>query len=246
MPVLSLKCQHRYAGGFVLDVSFEMARSFTALFGPSGSGKTSILSIVAGLLRPDQGEVRLNDRTLLDTSRGICIAPAARNIGVVFQDALLFPHLTVRDNLEYGRRHRRNPRRTVQFTRVVDVLELGALLERYPRGLSGGEKQRVALGRALLSGPEMLILDEPFVSCDDRLKGHILAYLDAAVAEWDMPALFVTHSQDEVRRAAEWVVVLDGGRVVATGSPDEALVPPGRGVCRVFRGGPAESVPRPA
>ena len=214
MSVLSFRCQHRYATGFDLDVSFEITCRFTSLFGPSGSGKTSILSVIAGLLRPSQAEVRLNGRTLLDTARKVSLTPPRRNVGVVFQDALLFPHLTVRDNLQYGRRHRRHPRRTVDFARVVEVLELGALLPRYPRGLSGGEKQRVALGRALLSGPEMLILDEPLASLDDRLKGHILAYLEAAVAEWDMPALFVTHGQAEVRRAAEWVVVIDKGRVV--------------------------------
>ena len=226
MSVLSFRCQHRYPTGFELDVSFEIAHRFTSLFGPSGSGKTSILSIIAGLLRPSQAEVRLNGRTLLDTARKISLTPPQRNVGVVFQDALLFPHLTVRDNLQYGRRHRRRPRRTVDFARVVEVLELGALLQRYPRGLSGGEKQRVALGRALLSGPEMLILDEPLASLDDRLKGHILAYLEAAVAEWDMPALFVTHGQAEVRRAAEWVVVIDKGRLVSAGSPDEALAQP--------------------
>jgi molybdate transport system ATP-binding protein len=227
MPVLSFRCRHRYPGGFELDVSFEITRRFTAIFGPSGSGKTSVLSTITGLLRPDQGEVRLGDRTLLDTERRICVTPAARNLGVVFQDALLFPHLTVQDNLQYGRRHRRRPRRTVEFARVVEVLELGSLLRRYPRGLSGGESQRVALGRALLSGPEMLIMDEPLASLDDRLKGHILAYLEAVVAEWDMPVLFVTHGQAEVRRAAQWVVVMQKGRVVCGGPPDEALGQPG-------------------
>ena len=148
MSVLSFRCQHRYATGFDLDVSFEITCRFTSLFGPSGSGKTSILSVIAGLLRPSQAEVRLNGRTLLDTARKVSLTPPRRNVGVVFQDALLFPHLTVRDNLQYGRRHRRHPRRTVDFARVVEVLELGALLPRYPRGLSGGEKQRVALGRA--------------------------------------------------------------------------------------------------
>ena len=166
MSVLSFRCQHRYPTGFELDVSFEIAHRFTSLFGPSGSGKTSVLSIIAGLLRPSQAEVRLNGRTLLDTARKISLTPPQRNVGVVFQDALLFPHLTVRDNLQYGRRHRRHPRRTVDFARVVEVLELGALLQRYPRGLSGGEKQRVALGRALLSGPEMLILDEPLAALE--------------------------------------------------------------------------------
>jgi molybdate transport system ATP-binding protein len=226
MCVLSFQCRHRYASGFDLDVSFEIAERFTSLFGPSGSGKTSVLAIIAGLLRPNRGSVRVNDRTLLDTACGMDTPPAGRKVGVVFQDSLLFPHLKVQDNLRYGQRYRRRPRRRVDFARVVEVLELGPLLRRSPHNLSGGEKQRVALGRALLSGPEMLILDEPLASLDDRLKGHILAYLAAVVAEWNMPALFVTHSQAEVRRAAQWVVVIDKGRVVGCGPPAEALAQP--------------------
>jgi molybdate transport system ATP-binding protein len=227
MPVLSFQCRHRYAGGFELDMSFEIAQHFTSLFGPSGSGKTSVLSIIAGLLRPRQGSVRLNDRILLDTADGVCMTPTSRDIGLVFQDALLFPHLTVERNLRYGQQHRRGPRRSVEFSRVVEVLELGSLLQRYPRNLSGGEKQRVALGRALLSGPELLMMDEPLASLDDPLKGRILGYLEGVVAEWAIPTLFVTHSQAEVRRAAEWVVVIDQGRVVCSGPPSEALAQPG-------------------
>jgi molybdate transport system ATP-binding protein len=186
-----------------------------------------VLSIIAGALRPGQGRVRLNDRTLLDTEKGVWLAPSRRNLGVVFQDALLFPHLTVERNLQYGQRYRRGPRRTVDFYRAVEVLELGTLLHRYPRNLSGGEKQRVALGRALLSGPELLMMDEPLASLDDPLKGRILAYLEGVVAEWAIPTLFVTHSQADVRRAAEWVVVIDKGRVVCSGPPNEALTQPG-------------------
>lgn len=227
MSGLSFQCQHRYASGFTLDISLETASLFTSLFGPSGSGKTSVLSIIAGAFRPGQGHVRLNNHTLMDTEKGIWLPPSRRNIGVVFQDSLLFPHLTVEQNLEYGKRYRRSPRRTVTFSRVVEVLELGTLLQRYPCNLSGGEKQRVALGRALLSGPDLLMMDEPLVSLDDPLKGRILAYLEGVVAEWAIPTLFVTHSQAEVRRAAEWVVVIDQGRVVCSGPPNEALAQPG-------------------
>jgi molybdate transport system ATP-binding protein len=223
MSVLNFQCRHRYAGGFELDMSFEIAHRFTSLFGPSGSGKTSVLAIIAGLLRPRQGHVRLNHRTLLNTADGIRMNPTDCNIGLVFQDALLFPHLTVLRNLQFGQRYRRRSRRTVEFSRVIEVLELGTLLQRYPRNLSGGEKQRVALGRALLSGPELLLMDEPLASLDDPLKGRILAYLENVVAEWAIPTLFVTHSQAEVRRAAEWVVVIDRGRVVCSGPPNEAL-----------------------
>ncbi len=226
MSLLSLQCRHRYASGFELDVSFELNHRFTSLFGPSGSGKTSVLSIIAGVFRPQQASVRLNGRRLLDTANGICVTPARRAIGLVFQDALLFPHLTVERNLQYGRRHRAAARRTVAYARVVDVLELGGLLRRYPRNLSGGERQRVALGRAVLSGPELLMMDEPLASLDDSLKGRILEYLQRMIAEWDIPTLFVTHSQAEVRRAAEWVVVLQQGRMVAEGPPDEALARP--------------------
>ncbi len=154
-------------------------------------------------------------------------APENRHVGVVFQEALLFPHLSVERNLRYGERHRRRPRRTVAFSRVVEVLELGPLLPRYPPNLSGGERQRVALGRALLSGPELLMMDEPLASLDDPLKGRILSYLERAVAEWDITTLFVTHGQAEVRRVAEWVVVLENGRVLCAGPPDQALTQPG-------------------
>jgi molybdate transport system ATP-binding protein len=227
MSVLNFQCRHRYASGFELNLSFEIAHRFTSLFGPSGSGKTSVLSIIAGALRPRHGHVRLNNHTLLDTEKGIGLTPARRNIGVVFQDALLFPHLTVEHNLLYGQRYRHSARHAIEFPRVVEVLELGTLLQRYPRNLSGGEKQRVALGRALLSGPELLMMDEPLSSLDDPLKGRILTYLEGIVAEWAIPTLFVTHSQAEVRRAAEWVVVIEQGRIVCSGPPGEALAEPG-------------------
>jgi molybdate transport system ATP-binding protein len=227
MPVLSFQCRHRYPSGFDLDISFEINHRFTSLFGPSGSGKTSVLSIISGALQPSQGRVCLNERTLLDTQNGVCLPPSRRNIGVVFQDALLFPHLTVERNLLYGQRHRTGSRCIVDQSRVVEVLELGSHLHRYPHNLSGGEKQRVALGRALLSGPELLMMDEPLASLDDPLKGRILSYLETVVAEWDIPTLFVTHSQVEVRRAAHWVVVIDQGRIVGAGPPNEALVQPG-------------------
>lgn len=200
-----------------------MNRRFTTLFGPSGAGKTTILSIIAGFVSPDKGHVRLGDRILLDTSQGVCCPVKNRSIGVVFQDALLFPHLTVERNLRYGQRHRRGQKRSVGFQRVVEVLEIGDLLKRYPGNLSGGEKQRVALGRTLLSGPELLLMDEPMASLDGPLKARILSYLERAVTEWNIPTLYVTHSQAEVRRAADWVIVMEKGRVVTTGLPDDAL-----------------------
>lgn len=223
MALLSVRCTHRYPSGFALDAAFDVDRAFTALCGPSGSGKSSLLNVIAGFIRPAQGLVHLGERTLLDTGRGIHLPARRRNLGVVFQDGLLFPHLSVEGNLRYGQRRQRRSGRKLDFSRVVDVLEIGPLLARYPRNLSGGEKQRVALGRALLSGPELLLMDEPLAALDARLRDRLLRYLQRAVEEWRIPALFVTHSQAEVRMAAQWVIALDRGQVVAEGTPDAAL-----------------------
>lgn len=222
MPLLEFQCRHRFPSGFQFDCAFKMDRRFTTLFGPSGAGKTTVLSIIAGFILPREGRVRLGDRTLLDTCSRRRVPIQQRSVGVVFQDALLFPHLTVEGNLRYGQ-DRKTRQRSVSFSRVVEVLEIGSFLQRYPRNLSGGEKQRVALGRALLSGPELLLMDEPLAALDIPLRTRILAYLERVVAEWDIPTLFVTHPQVEVRRAAEWVVVLEKGRVVGEGAPDDAL-----------------------
>ena len=223
MPLLEFRCRHRFPSGFQLDVAFETDRRLTTLFGPSGAGKSTILSIVAGFLLPREGRVRLGNRALLDTADRVCLPVQDRAVGMVFQDTLLFPHLTVEANLRYGQRHRKGKKRPIEFPRVVDVLEIGGLLPRHPRNLSGGEKQRVALGRALLSGPELLLMDEPLASLDAPLRTRVLAYLERVVAEWDIPTLLVTHSQAEVRRAAQWVVVLEKGQVIGTGVPEDAL-----------------------
>ena len=226
MSVLSFRCKHGYPAGFHLDVEFNIAQPFTALFGPSGSGKTSILNMIAGFLRPQQGMIRLGDRILLDTVQGVSLPPEKRHVRVVFQDSLLFPHLSVEGNLRYGQRRRDRRGRMLDFSRVVEVLEIGPLLQRSPRNLSGGERQRVALGRALLSGPELLLMDEPLASLDAPLRDRVLSYLERAVAEWNIPTLFVTHAQAEVRRAAQWVVLLEKGRLVGTGTPEDALSKP--------------------
>jgi molybdate transport system ATP-binding protein len=225
MTLLSFDCQHQYPSGFPLGIAFQVNHRFTALFGPSGSGKSSILGMIAGVVRPQQGRIMLGGELLLDTARGVCLPPEKRHVGVVYQDSLLFPHMSVEQNLRYGARHRRR-RRMVDFARVVEVLEIGPLLARYPRNLSGGERQRVALGRALVSGPEILLMDEPLASLDAPLKLKILTYLERAVAEWDIPAFYVTHAQAEVHRAAEWVVVINRGTLVTTGPPGEALPRP--------------------
>jgi len=225
MSLLSFQCRHQYNGGFDLEVRFELDRTVTSLFGPSGSGKTSVLAVIAGFLRPRLGKVVLGDQVLLDTERGIFLPPEQRHVGMVFQDHLLFPHLNVEANLRFGQRRRRG-RRSIEMARVVDVLEIGELLDRYPHGLSGGERQRVAVGRALLSGPRLLLMDEPLASLDASLKVRILAYLERVVDEWNIPTLFVTHSQAEVRRLADWVVILRQGRTVTSGTAEEALSQP--------------------
>ena len=220
---LSLQCVHRFGGGFAIDAALATTARVTALFGPSGSGKTSILYMIAGLLRPQSGSISLGDRIWLDTKRGIDLKPERRRVGFVFQDHLLFPHLSVERNLMYGRRRRPNHPHTIQPARVIEVLELGELLGRYPRNLSGGEKQRVALGRSLLSGPELLLLDEPLAALDEGLRDRVLTYLERVVAEWHVPTLYVSHNASEVRRMAEHVVVLEAGRVTRCGTPEDVL-----------------------
>ena len=221
MTPLSFHCTHHYSTGFALDAAFTAEEPVTALVGPSGSGKTSVLYAVAGLLRPDAGRVALGDDTWLDTARGVCLPPERRHVGVVFQDHLLFPHLSVRRNLMYG--HVRRDRGTIEPARVIEVLELGELLDRAPRNLSGGEKQRVALGRALLSSPRLLLMDEPLTALDEPLRDRVLAYLEQAIAEWHVPTIYVSHSAGEVRRLAGQAIVLKAGRVVASGPPEEVL-----------------------
>jgi molybdate transport system ATP-binding protein len=221
MGTLHFDCRLRYESGFDLEARFEAGGGVTALFGPSGGGKSTILALIAGTRRPREGAVRLADRTLVDTHRGIFLPPERRRIGVVFQDHLLFPHLTVRQNLRFG--HGRRFARPMNFDRVAAVLEIEPLLDRRPDTLSGGQRQRVALGRALLRGPELLLMDEPLGGVDEALKNRILTYLERAVAEWRVPTLFVSHDQVDVRRLADRVVVVEGGKVVACGPTTEVL-----------------------
>lgn len=215
--MFAFRCRHQFATGFLLDVEFEASRKIVALLGPSGSGKTSVLNVVAGLLRPQQGLVRLESAVLFDSAGRIDLRPEQRRTGYVFQDSLLLPHLNVRRNLEYGLRRRRSAGQAIAWERVVDVLELGPFLDRLPRSLSGGERQRVALGRALLSQPQLLLLDEPWSALDDAAKQRVLDYLERALAEWAIPTLVVSHDRPSVKRLAEWVVELDKGRVVGSG-----------------------------
>jgi molybdate transport system ATP-binding protein len=223
MPLLEFSCRLRYPSGFHVEPTFATDAPVTALFGPSGSGKTSVLSMIAGLRRPDAGLIRFGSRLLFDSRTGVDLPPEKRRVGYVFQDHLLFPHLDVRGNLLYGWRRRGREALAVDFDRVVRVLELSDLLPRMPHSLSGGQRQRVALARGLLCGPDLLLLDEPLSSVDDELKQRVLDYIRRVLDEWRIPALYVTHDPAEVRQVAARVVRIDQGRVTAAGPPEDAL-----------------------
>ncbi len=219
---LSVAVTHRQ-GAFDLAVEFHAAQGVTALFGRSGSGKTTLVNIVGGLLRPQAGRVALDDRVLVDTERRIWIPPHRRRIGVVFQEGRLLPHLSVWQNLLFGRWFAPRHEADVEVAAVVDLLGIGPLLGRRPAGLSGGEKQRVAIGRALLSKPRLLLMDEPLSALDDTRKAEILPYLERLRDEARVPILYVSHSVAEVARLADTLVVLDAGRVTAAGPAAEVL-----------------------
>lgn len=215
MSRLHFDCELVRRSGFRLAARFECEVGAAALSGPSGSGKSTILALIAGLLRPDAGTIRLDDHVLTDTRRGVFLGPESRNIGFVFQDDCLFPHLTVRQNLEYGWKRQRAARRDLQH--IVEVLEIGELLERAPLTLSGGQKQRVALGRALLRGPQLLLLDEPLTGLDEPLQERILSYLKRALHDHAVPTLFVTHDSSHVDELAQCIVSIEHGMIVSCG-----------------------------
>ncbi|HEY5338643.1 MAG TPA: molybdenum ABC transporter ATP-binding protein [Rhizomicrobium sp.] len=203
-------------GGFILDAQFAIDRpGITALFGPSGSGKTSIVNAIAGLLRPQQGRIVIGDDVVLDTKSNLFTPPRARHVGYVFQDARLFPHMSVETNLRFGWRRRAVRADEAEFARVVSLLGLESLLARRPLKLSGGEKSRVALGRALLSAPRLLLLDEPLAALDSARKSEIYPYLERLRDEAKLPMLYVSHSLDEVARLADDIIVLKDGRAIA-------------------------------
>ena len=212
---------------FALQVAFEAPTpGVVALFGRSGCGKSTTVDIIAGLLAPDSGRVQLDGLTLLDTQARVNVAAEERRIGYVFQDARLFPHLSVTSNLRYGLKRAQNVEQRIGFDEVVSLLGLASLLERRPFQLSGGERQRVALGRALLSQPRLLLLDEPLASLDAARREEVLPYFEALRDRLSIPMVFVSHQFDEVLRLATHVVLLDGGKVVAQGSPGQiSLVP---------------------
>jgi molybdate transport system ATP-binding protein len=210
-------------GDFSVAAKFESPGGVTALFGPSGAGKTSLINMIAGLLTPDRGTIALDGEVLDDVAARNHIPAYRRHIGYVFQDARLFPHLSVADNLDYGRRMNGLPRDDAAQKRITGMLDIGDLLERRPGKLSGGERQRVALGRALLSRPKLLLLDEPLGSLDDERKAEILPYLVRLRDHAGVPMIYVSHSAAEVRLLANRVVILRDGRIAAAGDPQDVL-----------------------
>ena len=195
---------------FTLDVTVDMTRGATAIYGPSGSGKTSLIETIAGLRRPQSGTIVVNGRTLFDRTPGIDVPARDRRIGYVPQDDALFPHMSVRRNIAYSER-------AGSESAVVDVLEIGHILDRSIRDLSGGERKRVALARALLSKPELLLLDEPLAGVDVDLRNRVLDYLVRVHRDFPVPLLYVTHSRDEASVVCEDMVFLERGAVVGVG-----------------------------
>jgi molybdate transport system ATP-binding protein len=221
-----------HQGDFHLQAAFTAGAGLTALFGRSGSGKTTLVNVIAGLVRPQQGHVTVDGQVLIDTDKRLFVAPHRRRIGYVFQEGRLFPHLTVRQNLAYGRwftpRHaeRANstkPERRARFDDVVALLGIGALLDRHPASLSGGEKQRVAIGRALLASPRILLMDEPLAALDDARKAEILPYIERLRDEAGIPIVYVSHAVAEVVRLATTVVMMDEGKVAAAGPAAQVM-----------------------
>lgn len=217
-------------GAFQLAAQFDAPPGVTVLFGRSGSGKTSVVKSVAGLLRPDAGKILLDDRRLFDRDARVDVPVHQRRLGYVFQDSRMFPHLTVRENLEYARRVTKRGQRRAED--IADLLGIAHLLDRRTHGLSGGEGQRVAIGRALLSEPDMLLMDEPLASLDAPRKAEILPYLETLQRETGLSILYVTHNMAEVARLASHIVLLEEGCVVRSGPPEVLLTDPD--MVRVF------------
>ncbi|MDF1856292.1 molybdenum ABC transporter ATP-binding protein [Pseudooceanicola sp.] len=225
MSGLSVDISHR-VGAFTLTAAFEAPGGVTALFGHSGAGKTTLVNAVAGLLRPDRGQIRLGDRVLCDSAARLCLPPHQRRIGYVFQEGRLFPHLSAAANLAYPARVTGRRPDAAATARVVEMLGIGPLLARRPGALSGGEKQRVAIGRALLSAPELLLMDEPLAALDPERKDEILPYLERLRDEAALPILYVSHVMEEVARLATSVVLLAEGQVVAAGLAEVLFADP--------------------
>lgn len=210
-------------GSLKLELSGEIGPGVTALFGPSGAGKSSLIALLAGLMRPDKGRITAFDQVLVDVNAGRFVPPHRRLMGCVFQQARLFPHLTVAQNLSFSSWVTGRSLDRARRDELVDLLGLSALMTRRPARLSGGEKQRVALARAILSTPRFLLMDEPMASLDQKRKAEILPYLEELHSYAGVPIMYVSHSIDEVKRLATHVVRIEAGRIVASGTVDVIL-----------------------
>ena len=210
--------------GFALDVDLQLpGRGVTALFGHSGSGKTTCLRCIAGLERAGQGFIQVNDEVWQDSDNKVFVAPHNRALGYVFQEASLFPHLSVLANLEFGLKRIPKPQRRVDMAHASELLGIRHLLDRHPQHLSGGERQRVGIARALLTSPKLLLMDEPLAALDAQRKSEILPYLQRLHDELDIPVLYVSHSQDEVAQLADHIVLLSNGKALASGPIGQTL-----------------------
>lgn len=222
-PVLDIAVRHRL-GDFSLDAAFASDGRLTALFGSSGSGKTSLVNVIGGLIRPQSGHVTVDGEVLVDTQAGIVLPKHRRRIGYVFQEARLFPHLSVRQNLLFGRWFApKQASHSSDLDSVLQLLGISHLLARRPGALSGGEKQRVAIGRALLANPRLLLMDEPLASLDEARKAEILPYIERLRDEAGIPIVYVSHSMAEVARLATTVALVEAGRITACGPTAEIL-----------------------
>jgi molybdate transport system ATP-binding protein len=210
-------------GKFSLVADFHSDAGLIGLFGPSGSGKTTLIHLIAGLLRPSRGRIEIAGQTLFDSARGIDVLPRRRRVGLVYQDALLFPHLTVQQNLLFGHFFTPKAERRIPYDAVLEKLGIAALLRRRPGTLSGGERQRVALARALLASPRILLMDEPLASLDFDRKLEIIGLIEQLRDEFRIPIIYVSHAIEEVSRLAGYVVVLRAGRIAVAGAPSQAL-----------------------
>ena len=204
MSLLHFDCRFRHSSRFALDLTFEAGPGVTALVGPSGCGKTTTLRLIAGLLKPEEGRIQLGDQLLFESTTRVNVPPETRALGLVFQDYQLFPHLSVEQNLRYGLA--RNPHSSVDFSHLVEILELRPLLSASPQSLSGGEKQRTAIGRAILRAPKLLLLDEPLSALDPDLRESISGYLERVIGEYHIPILLVTHDPHSIERLAHTTI----------------------------------------
>jgi molybdate transport system ATP-binding protein len=219
MTLLSVDLQ-RHIGDLDLAIAFESGGPVTGLFGPSGAGKTTLVSMIAGLVRPDRGRLSLGSEILFDHDKGIDVPAHRRRIGYVFQEGRLFPHMTVARNLDYGRWMTGLAHDPAEFARILAMLDIQPLLQRRPGKLSGGERQRVAIGRALMLKPRLLLLDEPLASLDPARKSEIMPYLLRLRDDVGIPMIYVSHYARELKRIANVMVRLEAGRVIATGGPE--------------------------